>query len=218
LWNLVFLLLIIKCSYISRKHKIDEELLTPRRDHIVFPKRVTAQEKQKVRSSEVPSYKQKPPLAKHCKSPTTNYRDISPPDRRPLKRRTILFEEVPSSKERAVRHPNQLGKGEDFSTRKVNKLRENDLSREEAGSASVKKVKKLQKSDLSREQVNGTASLKKVTNLLKNDLSRGEVSGAAVTRSRSPSPQEVAVGNLPSCSGDALHTSLPIPDATVENK
>jgi hypothetical protein len=196
LWNLVLLFFNIKFSYISRKHKIDEELLTPRRDHIVFPKRVTVQEKQKVRSSEVPSHKQKPPLFKRCKSPITNNRATSPADSRPLKRRAMLSEEVPSSKQRAVGHPNQLGKGKAVSPRKVKKMWGNDLSREEAGGASLKKVKKLQKSDLSREQVSGTA----------------------VTCSRSPSPQERAVGDLPSCCGDVLHSSFPLQDATVENK
>lgn len=215
----VVLFLNIKCSFFPRKHKIDEQLLTPRRDHIVFPKTVAAQEKGKVRLSEIPSHKQKLPLAKRHELPITTSRDTSPADRRPLKRQAMLSEEVASSKGRDVRHPNQLGKGKAVSLRKVKKLRDNDLSREEvSGTASLKKVKKLQENDLSREEASGTASLKKVKNLWDNDLSREGVSGTVATCSRSPSPREVAIGDLPNCSGNIPHSSFPVIDAPMENK
>ncbi|XP_078171629.1 protein ENHANCED DOWNY MILDEW 2-like [Carex rostrata] len=156
------------------KHKLDEELLTPRRDHIVFPETIRVQQKAKVRLSEVPSHKQKRPLAKRHESPMATSRETSPADRRPLKKRAMLSEEVPSSKGRGIGNPSQLSKGKAVSPRKVKRLRENDLSKE-------------------------------------------EVTGTAIT-SRSPSPREVATGDLPSCSGNIQHSSFPVISATVESK
>lgn len=148
--------------------------MTPRRDHIVFPETIRGQQKAKARLSEVPSHKQKRPLAKRHESPIATSQETSPADRRPLKKRAMLSEEVPSSKGRGIGNPSQLGKGKAVSLRKVKRLRENDLSKE-------------------------------------------EVTGTAIT-SRSPSPREVATGDLPSCSGNIQHSSFPIISATVQSK
>ncbi|KAJ4815744.1 Protein ENHANCED DOWNY MILDEW 2 [Rhynchospora pubera] len=119
------------------KHKIDAKLLTPIRDHIVFPRTGTAQESAKVRSSEELSHKQKPPIPKRHQSPMTTSRETSPADRQPPKKRAILSEEVPSSKGRDVGDPSQLGKGKDLDLRKVKKLRKTDLTREEVSRTAV---------------------------------------------------------------------------------